>query len=81
MNKLSIKGLGLAFGILWAASMLIMGLLATYTNYGGGFINAMSQMYPGAGVGIGHVLIGTVIGFIDGFVGGAILAWLYNKFA
>ena len=40
----------------------------------------MSSIYPGYDVGgFGSVIVGTLYGLIDGWVGGVILAWLYNK--
>jgi hypothetical protein len=40
-------------------------------------------MYPGyePGPGIGSVLTGTLYGLVDGAIGGAVFAWLYNLFA
>ncbi|KTD02150.1 bacteriophage holin [Fluoribacter gormanii] len=78
--KLSPVALGLAFGVLWGISILVMGLLAYYYTYGHGFVIAMGSLYPGYAPSILGSLLGGVIGFIDAFITGFIIAWLYNVF-
>lgn len=73
--------LGLAVGLLWGVSVLLMGLLATYLAYGNAFVSAMSLLYVGYEPSIKGSVIGGVIGFVDAFIMGAIVAWLYNVFA
>jgi len=80
MNRLSPKACGLAIGILWGASMLFMGLLSMVSGWAQPFVNALSPLYIGYSATILGCLIGTAWGFIDGFVGGVMFAWLYNKF-
>jgi len=43
----------------------------------------MSSVYPGyhATRSIVEVIVGTLYGVVDGLVGGAGFAWLYNRFA
>ena len=31
------------------------------------------------GTGVGSVVIGTIYALVDGFIGGAIFGWLYNR--
>ncbi|KTD42072.1 bacteriophage holin [Legionella parisiensis] len=79
--KLSPLGLGLAFGVLWGISILILGLLAYYYTYGHGFVLAVGSLYPGYEPSIKGSLLGAVIGFIDAFITGFLIAWLYNLFS
>ena len=82
--KLSTKGLALASGILWGLAMLVMGLAnLVWGSYGQQFLQLMASVYPGyhATRSIAEVVVGTLYGFVDGLVGGAIFAWLYNQFA
>jgi len=82
--KLSVKGLALACGILWAVAMLAMGLAnLIWSSYGQQFLQTMASVYPGyhATRSIPEVIVGTLYGAVDGFFGGAIFAWLYNQFA
>jgi TRAP-type mannitol/chloroaromatic compound transport system permease large subunit len=82
--KFSTKGLALASGILWGLAMLVTGLAnLIWGNYGQQFLQTMSSVYPGyhATRSIAEVVVGTLYGAVDGFVGGAVFAWLYNQFA
>jgi hypothetical protein len=82
--KLSIKSLALASGILWGVAMLGMGLAnLIWANYGQVFLQTMASAYPGyhATRSIAEVIVGTLYGFVDGLIAGAVFAWLYNQFA
>ena len=77
---LNAKSFGLAGGILWGVFVLIMTLIATSTNYGAEFLNLLASIYPGYKINYLGSLTGLIYGFIDGFTGCYIFAWLYNKF-
>lgn len=82
--RLSVKGLALAIGILWAVCILLVGIvnLASPT-YGVAFLAWASSIYPGF-QNSHHfldVIVGSLYGLIDGGIGGAVIAWLYNCFA
>ena len=82
--KFSIKGLALASGILWGVAMLGMGLAnLIWGSYGQQFLQMMASVYPGyhATRSVAEVVAGTLYGIVDGLIGGAVFAWLYNKFA
>ena len=81
--KLDVKALAFASGLLWGGCVLMVGLAnLIWAGYGVHFLQWLSSFYPGynAGRNIGEVIIVTLYALIDGFVGGAILAWLYNCF-
>ena len=80
MNKLNPMAMGLAFGILWAAGVLIIALLAMSNGYGSEMIESLGTVYLGLEATLTGALIGAVWGFVDAFIGGYLLAWLYNKF-
>lgn len=80
-QRLSPVALGLAFGVTWGVSVLIMGLVAYYLTIGTGFVVAMGTLYVGYEASIIGSLIGGVIGFVDAFIGGLVIAWLYNLFS
>jgi TRAP-type mannitol/chloroaromatic compound transport system permease large subunit len=82
--KFSVKGLALASGILWSVAMLGMGLAnLIWSSYGQQFLQTMASVYPGyhATRSVAEVIVGTLYGAVDGFIGGAVFAWLYNQFA
>ena len=82
--RLSIKALAFAGGILWGAALLFAGLAnLIWPGYAQEFLAMAASVYPGyeATRSIGNVIVGTVYALVDGAVCGAILAWLYNRFA
>ncbi|MBI4372876.1 MAG: hypothetical protein HY585_04030 [Candidatus Omnitrophica bacterium] len=83
-QKLSIRGLAIAGGIFWGASVFLVGVLNLIApTYGLSFLWFASSVYPGykADPTLVSVLIGTAYAAADGFVSGAALAWLYNIFS
>ncbi|MGO9862322.1 MAG: bacteriophage holin [Terriglobales bacterium] len=82
--KLNIKALALACAILWGLVMLVTGLTnLVWGGYGRQFLQTMSSVYPGydATRSIADVGVGTLYGIVDGLIGGAVFAWLYNHLA
>jgi len=80
-TKLKPLALGLAFGVFWGVMMCAMTLISVYTGYAGLFLEAFTQIYPGFTVSLGGSALVLVYGFMDGFVFGAGVAWLYNRFS
>lgn len=82
--KLSVKGLALAGGVLWAACIFCVGIVNLLApSYGASFLQVISSIYPGYH-NTRHfvdVLVGTGYALVDGGIGGLVLAWLYNIFA
>jgi hypothetical protein len=82
--KLSVKGMAMTSGILWGGCMLTLGLInLSSRSYGRGFLKVMSSVYPGFhnSRSVTDVLVGAGYGFVDGTVGGAIAAAVYNQLA
>lgn len=80
-NKLCPLTLGLTLGILWGGSILFVGVLNRfYEGYGFEFLQVVQSLYPGyeAQSGLRNLPIGVIWALVDGFVGGILLAWLYN---
>jgi len=77
MTKLQPLALGVAFGVLWAFYVVCAGIMAMF-GWGAGLVSALASFYIGYGASIVGALIGGVWAFIDGFVAGAIIAWIYN---
>ncbi len=83
--KLDIKALAITLGLVWGILAMCLTGIANliWPGYGAAFLEAMASLYPGytPGAGFGQVVVGTLYGLVDGAVAGAVLAWLYNRFA
>lgn len=79
-NKLDVKALGLAFGIMWGLGIFLLGLAAMLFGWGNEWVSLFSSGYLGFDATFPGSLIGGIWGFIDGLIGGIVLAWLYNRF-
>ncbi len=82
--KLSVKALAITSGLVWGGAMLTCGLVNLAARpYGKRFLKLMSSVYPGFHNSrtLGDVLVGAGYGFIDGALGGVVVAALYNQFA
>ncbi len=78
--KLKPLALGIALGSVWGASVCITTWISCYTGYGHVFLETMAlSIYPGYTITPVGSVLGLVYGFIDGLVGGAVLAWVYNR--
>ncbi len=80
MNRCQPLALGIAIGILWA---LYVGCLAITAMFGRGtaLIMPLASLYVGYGASIVGAIIGAIWAFIDGFVAGVVIAWIYNLIA
>jgi len=76
---LDAKSFGLSAGILWALAIFLMGVIATYSSWGQEFVDLMSSIYLGYGASWLGGIIGAVWAFVDVFIAGYLLIWLYNK--
>jgi hypothetical protein len=82
--KLSVKAMAITSGLLWGGAMLTCGLInLAEPSYGRRFLKLMSSVYPGfhnSGT-VADVLVGAGYGVVDGVVGGAVAAAIYNQCA
>jgi len=80
--KLDVKGMAFTVGLLWGSTMLLVGVVNMITgDYGQLFLALMASLYPGYYVGgtITDVIVGALYGLVDGGIGGAVLALVYNR--
>jgi hypothetical protein len=81
--KLNIRAFALTAGLCWALGILFVQTLnALLPPYGGPFLGILSSIYPyyRPEEGFVTVLLGMLYGFLDAGIGGAMFAWVYNKF-
>ena len=77
--KLNVKALALSGAILWGAVILLITwwiLLWDGSSTGPTFL---AKVYRGYSITFLGGLIGMLWGIMDGAIGGALLAWLYNR--
>jgi hypothetical protein len=83
--KLSVKSMALTAGLVWGVlAIFLTGLVnLAWPGYGSAFLDVVASLYPGyhGTAGFGQVIVGTLYGFVDGLVAGAVFAWIYNRFA
>jgi hypothetical protein len=78
------KAMAITVAFIWGGALLIVGLAnLIWPEYGNDFLHVMASIYPGYGGGnsIGQVIVGTLYAVVDGAVGGALFAWVYNGIA
>jgi len=82
--KLSLKSLTITVAVLWGGSFLVVsGANLLWPPYGAAFLEIMSSLYPGYEVAgtPGSVFVGTLYAILDGAIGGALFAGIYNCFS
>ena len=80
--RLNVKALAITSGIVWGAAIFWTALInLMWAGYGQQFLSLMASVYPGyhATRSFGGLLVGTGYALVDGFIGGAIVGWLYNR--
>jgi hypothetical protein len=80
MDKLRIVPLAVALGAVWALGVLFVGWVSSF-GWGVNFVDVMSSMYIGYKPSFLGGIIGAIWAFVDGAIGGAIIAVVYNAFA
>lgn len=81
---LNLKALASAGAIFVGGSLCLVGLInLAAPTYGTAVLALAAAVYPGyhGPAGIASVLVVTLYGLVDGAVGGALVGWLYNRFA
>lgn len=80
MNRCQPLALGIAIGVLWAIYAFFAGIFAMF-GWGEALVATLASFYVGYGASIVGAIIGAIWAFIDGFVAGVIIAWIYNLVA
>jgi hypothetical protein len=82
--QLSVRSLALACGLIWGGGIAFAALAhLAIPTYGSVFLAFLSSIYPGfhGARSLADALTGIGYGLVDGGIGGAIFAWLYNLLA
>ena len=79
--KFNIRAFALTCGIFWGLSVFLLAWWMIWKRGMTGDLTTLGQIYIGFNLSVVGSLIGLAWGFVDGLIGGAIFAWLYNKLA
>ena len=79
--QLNVKALALACGVLCGLAVFLVTWWVIFLRGPGGDPTWLGSIYIGYNISPLGSVIGLAWGFVDGLIGGAVLAWLYNRFA
>ncbi|MBL7033022.1 MAG: bacteriophage holin [Candidatus Delongbacteria bacterium] len=79
--KLSVKGFGIATGLIFGCGLLFITWWIILFEGQTGDTTLIGRVYLGYSISWGGSFFGLLWGLVDGFIGGAIFAWLYNCFS
>lgn len=80
MNSLKVKSLALSLGITWGLGVLVLGWFSMF-NWGADITEVLSSLYIGYSASFFGAIIGGIWGFVDGAIGGILIAFFYNVFS
>ena len=78
--QLGVISFGLATGIASALFVFLLGVVATLFGWGAELAHGLSSLFIGYAPSFVGAITGAVWAFVDGLIGGALIAWLYNRF-
>ena len=78
MTKLSPNALGIAIGVLWALYVVFCGITAMF-GWGVALVDTLSSLYIGYAPSIVGAAIGAIWAFVDGYIAGVVIGWIYNR--
>jgi hypothetical protein len=76
--KLNVKAFALTCGILWGIGLFLLTWWIIVFDGATGEPTLIGRLYRGFTISPVGSFIGLVWAFVDGLIGGAIFAWLYN---
>ena len=76
--RLNVKALALTSGLLWGFGLLFITWWIMLFEGATGEVTWVGQVYRGYCISPVGSIIGMLWGFVDGLIGGAIFAWVYN---
>jgi len=84
--KLDVKAMGIALGTIWAIILFVATVwvwigMEYFKTSGGATMILLNRFYIGYSVTLLGAIISIPYAFVNGFIAGGILAWVYNKIA
>lgn len=78
-RQLRVGAFAFAFGLSWGLGMLLMGWACGLSQWGAMMIQVLSSVYLGYAPTFWGAIVGGIWGFVDFFIFGAVIAWIYNN--
>lgn len=79
--KLNVKAFALTCGLVWGAGLFLLTWWVIAFDGSTHQTTVIGLVYRGFNISPRGSVMGLIWALADGFIGGAIFAWLYNKFA
>lgn len=77
-QSLDTGAFGLACALLWSGAVVVLGITARF-GWGKRWQRLLTDVYRGYDETVSGLFAGAIWAFIDGFSGGYLFAWLYNR--
>ena len=78
MRDLDINKLGVAFAVAWSLFTFLGGIAAAWLGWGKPLVEVLSSIYIGFDATLTGSIAGAVWGLANGYLWGALIAWIYN---
>lgn len=79
--RLNVKAFALTCGLLWGVALFLLTWWIIAFDGATGEVTIIGRLYRGYCISPLGSIIGFIWAFVDGLIGGAIFAWLYNLLA
>lgn len=79
--KLNVRAFAFACSLIWGLLILLVTWWVIFFDGASGEITWLGRIYRGYSLSPLGSLVGLLWALVDGLVFGALLAWLYNRFA
>lgn len=76
--QLNVRAFAVTCGLMWGFGLLFITWWIVLFEGATGAVTLIGKVYRGYNLSLSGSLIGFVWALIDGLIGGAIFAWLYN---
>ena len=76
---LGVISFGLAVGVTSSIAVFFLGVMAALFEWGVPVAAVLSSLYIGFGPTLVGAIAGAVWAFVDGFIFGLLIAWIYNR--
>jgi len=79
--KLNVKAFALTVSLVWGIGLFLLTWWIIFFDGATGEVTFIGHIYRGYNISPAGSVVGLVWALIDGLIGGAIFAWLYNFIA